>query len=173
MLHRKQGELQPMPKKNKLNARRRCASISLSLLHTQGVQTLTNQKMQNEPNYRTPGAPPTPISAKRTQFTPTPALPTIQICKTNPIPAYQASHHPLFLQNEPNLRTTNYQLRTIYAKRTQFTAQPPHYSPFTAHFTILQNEPNLSPHLQSTIYNIQSNGPIPAFSLRRGRYVVQ
>ena len=40
-----------MPKKNKLNARRRCASISLSLLHTQGVKTLTNQKMQNEPNY--------------------------------------------------------------------------------------------------------------------------
>ena len=61
--------------------------------------------------------------------------PTPQKCETNPIPprsvrmqtnetnpilTHQVSHRPLFPRNEPNLRTTNHQLRTIYAKRTQF-----------------------------------------------------
>ena len=109
-----------MPKKNKLNARRRCASISLSLLHTQGVKTLTNQKMQNEPNYpyrwHLAGFP-IPKNTKRTlKITQAAGLPPLYLTLTEvgDTPNSQKmrnepnllSRHPPILpnaQNEPNL----------------------------------------------------------------------
>ncbi len=90
-----------MSKKNKLNARQRCASISLSLLHTQGLQTLTNKKMQNKPNPRTPAA----CRAPKTQNEPnlSPAAPRFR--KTNPIYASRPTIYRPYTpipQNEPN-----------------------------------------------------------------------
>ncbi len=92
--------IQPPPKKNKLNARRRCASISFSPLHTQRVQTLTininhhTQKCKTNPITYAHGMP-CPKYAKRTQFpTPPPCWP------------------PQIMQNEPNLHPANSQSPT-------------------------------------------------------------
>ena len=99
-----------------------------------------------------------PKNTERTQFTPTPARPTIQICETNPIPARRTCRRP---KN---------------AKRTQFAPSPPSHRPKNAKRTqslppsslvppIMRNtcpaaaqrrrKPNLPHYLQSTIYNIQ------------------
>ena len=78
--------------------------------------------MRNEPNFRKPSVPPTPISAKRTQFTISPASQRHLFRETNPIPAYQVSRRPLFQRNEPNPSTNT-------ACRAQ----------------IAQNEPNPAP----------------------------
>ncbi len=97
--------------------------------------------MRNEPNLRT-------ISAKRTQFAytrcpttpkkrktnpiygrfmrnepnlPHPHRPTTKKRETNPIPVYQAPHHPLFQRNEPNFIPPRASCPN-FAKRTQFPA---------------------------------------------------
>ncbi len=95
--------------------------------------------MRNEPNSSIPTVPPPhifakrtqlpyrmplagthpPIYAKRTQFTPPPTWPTIQICETNPI----------YPHNHPTHDPKN-------AKRTQFAAPRPNYSRFTAHYSL-------------------------------------
>jgi hypothetical protein len=96
-----------------------------------------NQKMRNKPNSRIPGVPPPHIFAKRTQFhpaadlwktknakrtqsqpgnyakrtqfTPTPTWPAIQLCETNPISAATVLW------------------KSKKSKRTQSTVPPPHY----------------------------------------------
>ncbi len=87
----------------------------------------TNQKMQNEPNSRTPSVPPPPISAKRTQFPHTKCPTAPHLCETNPIPAHQVSHHPLFQRNEPNLPSRHAAHDPKNTKRTQFRI--PHAPP--------------------------------------------
>ncbi len=118
-----------MSNKNKLNARRRCASISLSLLHTQGVQTLTTQKTRNEPNFH-------------------PATPFMQN-EPNPSPAnrQKPKAKSCFLRNEPNsspldemLTTKGYMLYAAFNKTNPIYPTPTICRPL---FT--QNEPNPSP----------------------------
>ncbi len=86
---------------------------------------------ETNPIYRT-AIRPRPKNTKRTQFTPTPVWPTIQIYETNPIPA-----------PPPNLP------RTGTACRAPTMRNEPNVGPapplFTIHrslFTVLQNEPN-------------------------------
>ena len=74
----------------------------------------TAKKSETNPIYRTAGFAPPPFS--RNEPNPStpgtlPPRPCPHLCETNPIPV-----------ETPNLRTTNYQLRTKYAKQTQFPA---------------------------------------------------
>ncbi len=106
---------------------------------TNPIYPPNNPKIRNEPNFRIPSVPPTPISAKRTQFTPTPAWPTIQICETNPI-SYRW-RLPGFpnpkMRNEPNSTRRIYETNPICptpticrpknTKRTQFPARRTKY----------------------------------------------
>ena len=85
---------------------------------------------RNEPNSRIPGVPPSPISAKRTQFTPTPAWPTIQKYETNPISAPRGIFDFLLSRGQqpapPNLpratirRPKNYETNPIYRPALSF-----------------------------------------------------
>jgi len=112
------------------------------------------------------------------------------LCETNPIYSLFTAHYSLFLQNEPNLpwptanrqqpKAAFYETNPIppddYAKRTQSPVplasrrlsrtpkmrnEPNLIHPFVPHAPIIRNEPNLPHNIHSTIYNIQSNGPIP------------
>jgi len=83
-----------------------------------------------------PTVPPPRISSKRTQFAPTTTPSTCEKCKTNPIPIYHVSNHPLFLRNEPNLPPRP-------PAPHQKCETNPISSPLLPRASILRNEPNL------------------------------
>ncbi len=85
---------------------------------------------RNEPNSRIPGVPPPPVSAKRTQFTPTPACPTTQKYETNPITRTGDSRTAPTTRNEPNFACPTPRQHPKNTKRTQFSSP------------VMQNEPN-------------------------------
>ncbi len=137
--------------------------------HHRRRRFLTIYPQPQEPKYakrtqfpyrpRTAGVSPAsqaPIAQNKPNFdTPAPILrPTLQICKTNPIPPSQqpiAKCQPLLCETNPisprrttQIRKTNPMCPTttvppppISAKRTQSTVSPP------AHDPIMRNEPNL------------------------------
>ena len=130
-----------MPKKHILNVRRRCASISLSPLHTQGVQTLkidinhhTNYAKRTQKNIAG-RRPATPI------FNPTEVgdTPATQKYETNPIQAHQASRQPKKYETNPIYPTATLPSIQIYE-----TNPIPAYQVSCIHQKI-RNEPNLQP----------------------------
>ena len=71
--------------------------------------TANSQKIRNEPNFHRSG----PVEAQKYE--------------TNPIPAHQVSHRPIFMRNEPNPSTAAiFPARPYpkYAKQTQFQPGP-------------------------------------------------
>ncbi len=123
----------PPPKKSKINARHRRASISLSPLQSQGVQTLTSPNMQNKPNHHSakmrnePNS--TPDEPHYSRFTAhyslfyenEPNLPPRPPCpmrKTRNEPNFIPRANPN-MQNEPNLPHQRHLTTTFSAKRTQ------------------------------------------------------
>ena len=123
--------------------------------------------LRNEPHLPRPKCETNPIS--------TPNHPAAhQKCETNPIHHPASFTPPPFLRNEPN-SPYRWRLASLpspdYAKRTQ-SVRPPHAVlplcetnpistyPASRRPLFQRNEPNLPHHLQSTIYNIQSPGPI-------------
>jgi hypothetical protein len=78
--------------------------------------------------------------------------PTTQKRKTNPIPAYQASHHPTFLRNEPNLHTDGHLWKTRNAKRTQLPPRRTCGNPKNAKRTQFHQANSQSPKAKSCFY---------------------
>ncbi len=122
---RTQSQLGPQPKYAKRTQSHPAPRASCpQKCETNPIYHPNNQKMRNEPNFRIPSDPPTPISGKRTQ---SPSKP----------PIYE-------------LRTTNYEL--YYAKRTQFPPRPPTHDPKSAKRTQFPPRPPIY-NPQHTIYN--------------------
>ena len=100
----------------------------LYLTPTEVGATANTQKMQNKPNFHPAHDPKretnpistqlTPQNAKRTQSHPPPSCLIPHFAKRTQIYLATSIAPPPFQRNEPNLRT-------IYAKRTQFTVPPP------------------------------------------------
>ncbi len=117
-----------MPKKNKLNARRRCASISLSLLHTQGVQTLTPQKRKTNPIPAHHVSNHPARTSKKNETNPISASHPANLAGRRSVPARRGTQSaprrtPLEdqkMQNEPNLPPRQLRIAPFSAKRTQF-----------------------------------------------------
>ena len=99
--------------------------------HAAGVSTYITPRFHRRGTPPCPDQSPNPKNAKRTQFPAPPAscpLFHAQKCETNPIyPCPSLAHDPN-MRNEPNLGLA------------------PHYSRFTAHYSLLLlNQPNLPP----------------------------
>ncbi len=80
-------------------------------------------KMRNKPNLPQQPPSPTPKMQNKPNLSPhrhPGDRPTTQKCETNPIPAYQVSHRPLFMRNKPNLPQQPPSPTPKNAKRTQF-----------------------------------------------------
>ncbi len=178
-LHQKQGELQTVP----IQPSHHVSSLAFRISGLFRISRFGFPPTCRGVLCKTNPIPATgdPDFTKRTQFTPTPAWPTIQICETNPIPAYQVSRQPRFLRNEPNFTSPTTKICETnpiftqpspnYAKRTQFPYRwrlagfpRPKYAKPTqfhkAHNPKMRNEPNS--HTPSV--------PLPPISAKRTQF---
>ena len=124
----------------KNNARQRRATPIFNP-HGSGGPATAPPFLQNEPNLPSSQLLSATIFTKRTQFTPPPpsATPIMQnepnFTRGGPVEPQKMRNEPNFTRSGPvedtkntkrtQSKNTNYLLRTIYAKRTQFITLPP------------------------------------------------
>ncbi len=111
-----------------------------------------------------------PDFTKRTQFTPTPAWPTIQICETNPIPhqfsTVYLSREGLVRGSEPNFvpvhdQNTRNEPNSSFVIPAEAGIHEPRRRETTNYQPKMRNEPNLPSHHPPTLPNAQNEPNLP------------